>query len=197
MDFTEISGKYKPIKDFPDYYITEHGEIYSKRLRGAEKEPRLRLLKPKNPGRKDKYLNIILCNDYGQFTKSIHRLVAEHFVQGYFDGAVVNHIDGNNRNNDASNLEWVTQKDNIHKSYATSNIHAKRNFLIWDLYSPNNEHIETFTNHQSIYDYIQENNLDTSASQLIKKRFSRGYRLIVSEPQNKHCNDYPQGVAYR
>ena len=118
LDFSIINGRYKQINDFPDYYITEHGDVYSKRLRGAEKDPKLRKLKPKNPGNNSKYLNIVLCNDDGQVTKSIHRLVAEYFVSGWFEGAVVNHIDGNNRNNEKDNLQLLcpnchSQTDNF------------------------------------------------------------------------------------
>lgn len=49
--------------------------------------------------------------------KYIHRLVAEAFLDGYFDGAVVDHIDGNTKNNRPENLRWVTQKQNIWDSY--------------------------------------------------------------------------------
>lgn len=127
MTFRDINGRYKQIKDFKDYFVTEYGEIYSTRLRGNEREPHLHKIKPKDPGNPSKYLNVVLCSDYGQVTKSVHRLVAEAFVGGRFDGAVVNHIDGNNRNNNASNLEWTTVKDNVHKSYITSGKSPVRN----------------------------------------------------------------------
>ena len=52
----------------------------------------------------------------------IHRLVAHYFVVGEFEGATVNHIDGNKLNNNADNLEWVTQKEN--------SIHAQRMGLL-------------------------------------------------------------------
>ena len=46
-------------------------------------------------------------------TFTIHSLVAKLFIRDY-DGnnEVVNHIDGNKLNNDVSNLEWVTHKEN-------------------------------------------------------------------------------------
>ena len=46
-------------------------------------------------------------------THSIHVLVAKHFVKGYKEGYVVNHIDYNKINNFYKNLEWVSIKDNI------------------------------------------------------------------------------------
>lgn len=42
----------------------------------------------------------------------IHRLVAKYFVEGYEEGLVVNHKDGNKLNNTKDNLEWVTRSEN-------------------------------------------------------------------------------------
>lgn len=42
----------------------------------------------------------------------IHRAVAFMFVNGYKEGLIVNHKDGNKTNNLYTNLEWVTCKDN-------------------------------------------------------------------------------------
>lgn len=47
----------------------------------------------------------------------LHRIVAKYYhPETYNESLVVNHIDGNKQNNFASNLEWVTQKDNIKHS---------------------------------------------------------------------------------
>ncbi len=110
-------------------------------------------------------------------TKSIHRLVAEYFVDGYFDGAVVNHIDGNNRNNVASNLEWTTIKDNVHKSYITSGIDAKRNFKEWNLFDKDNNRLGTFYSIGELVNYIKNNDLDIAPCQLVKNCYSRGYKI--------------------
>ena len=177
MNFEDIRGRYAQINGFPNYFVTEYGEVFSNRLRGNEKQSHLHKLKPKNPGKCNKYLNVILCNDESHVTKSVHRLVAEYFVDGYFDGAVVNHIDGNNRNNSASNLEWTTTLDNVHKSYKTSGLGAKRNFKIWELYDPSNELIGVFTSHFDMEHFVSKNGLDTSGTQLTKDRNSRGYTV--------------------
>lgn len=47
----------------------------------------------------------------------VHRLVAMAFCDGYREGLVVNHKDGNIYNNRADNLEWCTQSYNIKHSY--------------------------------------------------------------------------------
>ena len=46
----------------------------------------------------------------------IHRLVADHFLDEISDRMVVNHKDFNTTNNNVSNLECCTQKDNIRYS---------------------------------------------------------------------------------
>lgn len=51
----------------------------------------------------------------------IHRLVAQHFCEGYQEDLVVNHKDGNKLNNCANNLEWVTRSEN--------DLHAFKNNL--------------------------------------------------------------------
>lgn len=43
----------------------------------------------------------------------VHRLVALHFVPTIAGKDVVNHKDGNGRNNHFTNLEWTTQSENM------------------------------------------------------------------------------------
>lgn len=52
-------------------------------------------------------------------TFTLHSLVAKHFVKGYQEGFVVNHIDYNKTNNFYKNLEWITQEDNIKHNKTT------------------------------------------------------------------------------
>ena len=52
---------------------------------------------------------------------SIHRLVMENFKPvKNMENLQVNHIDGNKQNNNISNLEWVTCKENISHAIRTN-----------------------------------------------------------------------------
>lgn len=75
------------------------------------KRSKPRILKPFI--NKDGYLNVELCNSISNKTISIHRLVAIAFIPNPDNKEQVNHIDEVKTNNDLSNLEWVTQKENM------------------------------------------------------------------------------------
>ena len=59
------------------------------------------------------YLYVTLARDGLRINHYIHRLVARAFCEGAEDGLVVDHKDGDKRNNHCDNLEWVTQKLNV------------------------------------------------------------------------------------
>ena len=64
------------------------------------------------------YMRITIRID-GKISKlRVHRLVAKAFVAGEFEGATVDHIDGNRLNNAPSNLEWVTLSENTKRQNA-------------------------------------------------------------------------------
>lgn len=51
----------------------------------------------------------------------VHLYVANGWVEGYFEGAEVNHKDFNRMNYHADNLEWVTHTDNIKYTIENNN----------------------------------------------------------------------------
>lgn len=63
------------------------------------------------------YLTVDLYSDGNRSTKRVHRLVAEKFVPNPDNKPEVNHKDGNKHNNNASNLEWVTKKENCEHAW--------------------------------------------------------------------------------
>lgn len=58
------------------------------------------------------YMYVTLQKDKKKKTISVHRLVAENFIKNINNYPCVNHIDSNRKNNDVSNLEWCTYKQN-------------------------------------------------------------------------------------
>lgn len=62
------------------------------------------------------YKNVQLNKNGKRKNFQVHRLVAIHFINNPNNLPIVNHIDFCRINNNVSNLEWVTQKENINHS---------------------------------------------------------------------------------
>lgn len=79
-------------------------EFYIRQIRGVILKGRVR---------QDGYKTVNLSYKRNRQTFPIHRLVALAFCSNPHNHPEVNHKDGDKLNNHASNLEWVTHKENI------------------------------------------------------------------------------------
>ena len=99
------------------YQISDDGKVYSlPRVvfngRGKYVRPGRELKQGLRGNKGLQYAFVILSDGNTTKHKSVHRLVAEAFVENPFQLDVVNHIDHNPLNNRADNLEWCTQQYN-------------------------------------------------------------------------------------
>jgi hypothetical protein len=94
------------------YQVSNLGNVKSLQYKRLGKE---RILIPYISNRG--YYTVALSMNSKKAVRTIHRLVAETFVENIEDLPMVNHIDGNKKNNRADNLEWCTQKHNIRHAW--------------------------------------------------------------------------------
>lgn len=110
-------------KDIPDYegkyQVSNQGRV--KRLYGSGKE---RVM----VGKTDKYgyRCVILSRNQHKKHCTVHRLVANAFIPNEENKPQVNHKDRNKQNNNADNLEWVTNSENVVHAFATGRSVHKR-----------------------------------------------------------------------
>lgn len=162
------------LKDFPGYYITEDGKVYSRRTFGPQdnRESNFRELKLQN---KKGYLVVRLMKNNKQYTKPVHRLVAETFIPNPNNFPQVNHINYIRDDNRICNLEWVTNQRNSEHSLCK---------WIWTI-----EHIDTNNIYEctNLRKWCRENNVIVENLWMTQKNISScnksasGYRIIKKE----------------
>lgn len=101
---------WKDIEGFPNYQISNLGNVWSKKTN--------KILKPYKTNKG--YLTVGFWLNGKKKKLSIHRLVAKAFLSNPQNLAEVNHIDGCKTNNNVSNLEWATGSNNVSHAYRTS-----------------------------------------------------------------------------
>jgi len=74
-----------------------------------------RILKPSLNSTK-RYLTVVLCNLNGNSTKSVHKIVANTFIENSNKYSIVNHINKISTDNRVENLEHCTQQHNVDHS---------------------------------------------------------------------------------
>ena len=98
------------ISEFPNYSITEYGEVYSHNRRKFLSK------QLNNRG----YYRVNLSKEGKPFCRFIHVMVAKTFIGDFSDLLTVDHIDEVKTNNHVTNLRWITNYENFFRSYVKS-----------------------------------------------------------------------------
>jgi len=108
---------WKPYPELDKYLVSNTGEIKHKRTN--------RIV---NGSKINGYRFVNLQRDDGvKMNRLVHRLVAETFLENPENKPVVNHKDTNILNNNLSNLEWVTYKENMNTKETIDNLKKGKN----------------------------------------------------------------------
>ena len=132
------------IKGFENYSITFCGRVINNNTGKSKKST------DNHSGRG--YLYVDLYQNGKRKRKYIHRLVAEAYIPNPKNLPLVNHIDGNSKNNIATNLEWCTARENVDHAAKTlkamnqyQKANQKRHRPIFGIYLKTGEKTKTYT----------------------------------------------------
>lgn len=99
-------SKFKQISGYDDYYISEDGVVVSTKC------SRVKFLATGLHPRGYMRITLLDSRIKKRRVHFVHRIVAEAFVPKAEGMDIVNHLDGNKLNNNASNLEWTDMQGN-------------------------------------------------------------------------------------
>lgn len=111
-------AKWREIEDYPNYMVSEDGQVMRKACTIWTKKGTRRLSERmlSTDSTVGQYRIVVLYRDGEHKAFYIHRLVAKAFVPNPKQLPCVNHIDYDTSNNRASNLEWCTYGENVRHS---------------------------------------------------------------------------------
>lgn len=156
----------KRVKGFSEYIITKEGHIYTIKYE--------RLQKLETYYSTNGYEAIKLSQNNITTHRLIHRLVADAFVDNLDNKEEIDHIDANIKNNNYTNLRWVTRKENI--GYMLKRHSPKKNFKKCVLIN-NNGFYKKFNSKKECCEYARDN-FCCSYSSLMKYNKFKNYKLI-------------------
>jgi hypothetical protein len=115
--------QWKIIEDYPNYEVSNYGKI---------RNINTGLILKTNYDYKG-YEFVILSHRGIQKTIKVHKLVADAFVDKYYDNLEVTHLDGDRSNNRADNLDWWKRRDVHRRSYrlhGRKQLHRMRSIVL-------------------------------------------------------------------
>lgn len=121
-NFAQISYKfYRKIGKFTAWYASREGQVITKNWRIKTIKPTTKD-KADCPRQRKKRVYIAVKTIVNKKTvrEFLHRVIAKLFVPGYRKGLQVDHLNGYKWDNRATNLEWVTAKENMRRYFQTA-----------------------------------------------------------------------------
>ena len=161
--------KWVTIQNYENYEVSNYGRIRNK-ISGYVTYGR------KSGGRKYYTFTFPDRKEIG-----VHRLVAQYFCDGYFEGAIAHHIDHDTFNNHYTNLKWITLKENNHRenSFAPIKSRELKRKEVYQL-SLDNKIIKEF---KAVRDTEKEGYNHRCVSDCCnkKRKTHRGYKWVFKE----------------
>ncbi len=179
MDKNTTIEIWKDIVGYEGYYkVSNLGRIKSldwitRHNYGGEKKKSGCVIKPINQN--NGYLTVNLSVRGKRKCVLIHILVATSFIQNPENKPCVNHKDGDKKNNNLINLEWVTYSENSIHSYRVLNKISSRRKPVMQLCLLTSRVINTFSSSMEAASVLKVSNKNISAVLNNRSKSCGGY----------------------
>lgn len=94
------------------------------------------------------YLKVDLYRNGNRRCEKVHQMVAKAFIRNPENKATVNHKDENPLNNTVSNLEWMTNKENVNYGTRVQRVRERYGYRVFRI-APNGITDDFFTLHDA------------------------------------------------
>lgn len=171
--------EWKEITNYNNYEVSNLGKVRNKKTK--------RILKPACNGG---YLSVKLRLNGSTKSFNVHKLVGLCFIENPENKPQINHFDKQRSNNNITNLEWCTAKENnIHKCL-TLEVKTNQNLKIWRVDINSDSKIELYNSIQDAAKWCVKNGYSPSEhtargniSYALNGRYksSCGFKWILNE----------------